>query len=103
MEFHAASIATNYPDSGLGLGGRRFRTRRFALALQRVFETDADALPLLHALALEGGGQPHVAQANIPNRSIAHYFRLSELARTVGKMFGERKTSQAYSAAKLAG
>jgi hypothetical protein len=62
-----------------------------ALALQRFLETNANTLPLLHALALEGGRQPDVAQANIPNRSIAHYFRLSEFAGTVGKKVRERK------------
>lgn len=83
--------ASDWLGSGLGLGRRCFRARRFALALQRILEADPHALPLLHALALEGGGQPHVAEANIPNRSIAHFFRLSELARTLGKIPSERK------------
>jgi hypothetical protein len=66
--------------SGFLFGRGRFGTRRFALALQRVLETDTYALPLLHALALERGGQPNVAQANIPNRSIAHFLQALRLA-----------------------
>jgi hypothetical protein len=95
MDTHAASfgpIDEIRVKSGLLLAGGRFGARRLALALQGVLEPDAHALPLLHALALEWGGQPDVAQANIPNRSIAHFFRLSEWrGETLGKMFRERK------------
>lgn len=66
-------------------GRCRFGTLRLRLAVQSILEADADALTLLHALALERGRQPDVAQADIPNGSIAHDFRLSEWARTVAR------------------
>jgi hypothetical protein len=46
--------------------------RRLALALERCFQPDAGTRALLHALALEGGGQPDVPQTHVPLCSIRH-------------------------------
>ena len=58
--------------SGAGFGRCRRCRSGLRLARERVFQPDPQPLTPLQALAFEGGRQPDVAQANIPNRSIAH-------------------------------
>ena len=60
--------------SGTRLGGRRLIARGLGLALQGFFEPNPQSLTPLEAFALQGGGQPDVTLANIPQCSIAHCF-----------------------------
>src|SRR5687768_1072104 len=42
------------------------------LAVERSLQADASALARLQVLALEGGGQPLVTLADVPDRSVGH-------------------------------
>ena len=85
--------------SGAGFGRCRLCRSGLRLAQERVFQPDPQALTPLQALAFEGGGQPDVAQANIPNRSIAH--EVSQVLRTGGHPRQSTRQSQAARARKL--
>lgn len=52
--------------SALGFCGRLLVALRLRLALQGILQADTEALPTLHALSLEGVGQPHVPQPDVP-------------------------------------